>query len=63
MVAIKSCKNDFGYNDTVCNNLNSPEFKEENIEVSIELNHYNVYVTLIGKGNKNVFPSKLMNAF
>ena len=61
MVAIKSCKNDFEYNDTVCNNLH--DFYDANVEVSIELNHYNVYVTLIGKGDKNVFQTKLMKVF
>ena len=52
MVAIKSCKNDFGYNDTVCYNLNSEEWYDQNVEVSIELNHFNVYTTLM----TSIFP-------
>ena len=52
MVAIKSCLNDFGYNDTVCYNLDSEEYHDQNVEVSIELNHFNVYVTLI----TSIFP-------
>ena len=52
MVAIKSCKNDFGYNDTVCYNLDSEEWHDQNVEVSIELNHFNVYTTWIS----SIFP-------
>ena len=39
MVVLKSCKTDFGYNDTVCNNLSSDEFEQENINVSNEVNN------------------------
>ena len=52
MVAIKSCKNDFGYNDTVCYNLDSEEYHDQNVEVSIEFNHFNVYTTWIS----SIFP-------
>ena len=52
MVAIKSCKNDFGYNDTVCYNLNSDEWHDQNVEVSMELNQFNVYTTLM----TSIFP-------
>ena len=37
MIVLKSCKNDFGYNDTVCENINSPIYEAENIQVSNEV--------------------------
>ena len=37
MVVLKSCKLDFGYNDTVCQNINSPIYEHENILVSNEV--------------------------
>ena len=52
MVAIKSCKFDFGWNDTVCDNLESDEFHEENVQVSEELAQFKVYETLI----THIFP-------
>ena len=48
MVILKSCKNDFPeFNDTICDNLNSPEFQDANVMVSNELNQFNVYKKLI----------------
>ena len=52
MIAIKSCKIDFGWNDTVCDNLNTDEFHEENVLVSEELAQFKVYESLI----TNIFP-------
>ena len=52
MVIIKSCKNDFGWNDTVCDNLNTDQFHDENVQVSNELNQFGVYKQLI----TSIFP-------
>ena len=52
MVAIKSCINDFGYNDTVCYNLDADEYHDQNVEVSLELNQFNVYVSWMS----SIFP-------
>lgn len=52
LVIMKSCKMDFGYNDTVCENLDDPMWKEQNEEVSLELNQFNVYKTLV----TSIFP-------
>ena len=40
LVVLKSCKLDFGYNDTVCENINSPIYDAQNIEVSNEVSKY-----------------------
>ena len=52
LIVDKACDQNFDFNETVCENLNSDEFKEQNIQVSNQLNQFNVYKTLIG----SVFP-------
>ncbi len=41
------CQGDFGYNDTVCDNLNTEEYETQNIEVSNAQNDYNVLKTWV----------------
>ena len=52
LIVDKACYQNFDFNDTVCENLNSDEYHEENIQVTNELNQFNVYKTLIS----SVFP-------
>ena len=49
MVIYKSCKSDFGYNSTVCNNL-IDDFPDQNTEIQNEVaqfNTYQIYVTTL----------------
>ena len=52
MVLDKCCKIDFGYNDTVCDNLVT-DFKEQNKQVQDEVAQFKVYETLLD----SVFPA------